>query len=242
MWEAEQIRLTVFASDTGTLGLASWSQLTGAAPTQLINRPAEKVLQESGAYKSFNLVISTGANRADLLLNPLVQPTSTPPPVFTVGPLKDGLTDLIELAKKWLNAQRDVQRLAVGSVVGETAPSASAAVDLITKKLTSFKRDNSPLSDFFLQVNRPRTSKVDGGIVINRLSKWQAVQLQMLPIATAGVPAAPATASAVFDRAQLEMDINTASRPSLLPGAKVIDLISEMADLSLEIADKGDIP
>jgi hypothetical protein len=92
------------------------------------------------------------------------------------------------------------------------------------------------LRDLLIQVNRPRPSKTDPSIEINRVSKWQAAQVQVLHVTQSG------GTSSSSNRAIVEVDVNTTPIKALISGASVAHLIEELGDLADEIITNGDVP
>jgi hypothetical protein len=147
------------------------------------------------------------------------------------------IKDILQLTHKWVSKPADLARLAFGLVVGVPVSSAGDAADLLISQIPSWKRGTGPIVDFFAQLNRPRPSRVQSGLDINRLCKWQTVQIQFLQVA-GGLPQ-PGMQSNL--RAQLDMDVNTALG-AVIPSAKVLDVITELTELAAEIVVDEDKP
>jgi hypothetical protein len=243
-WEAEAARLSLFT--LSPLVLASIDAVTGAPATQTINRPVDKTTFEVGTFGNYLVTIVTTPVRLDLFIGPNVQAAAQAPAHPVLGPANDTIRDLRTLSKKWITQPVDMQRLAVGLTMGHDATSTADALDLIWRQLPLLSKSVDPMQDFQIQINRPRASLVDSKVEINRIGKWQTIQGQMIQMAMAISGAQPAASvlspASAFDRARVDIDINTSPKTTVVPGRMVINFVDELMNLAEEMAFKGDVP
>lgn len=243
-WRVETIRASVFVENVEALHLPDWQAVVGAAPERIVNNPQANQVVESGLFTGHLLTIGTSQQmgRADFvwtspqraLLTPMAQPPS-------IGDFTTSLfARFVELAKKWASPDINIQRLALACTLWEPAITVDDALSIILSKVPSFRKsDNERITDFLIQLNRPRQSKVNSEISINRLAQWSAriVELISFP-AKSPIPQPP---TVHYPRAQLDLDINT-SLPGPILSRRVTDHLTELGELLIEIAEKGDTP
>jgi hypothetical protein len=144
---------------------------------------------------------------------------------------------------RWLAAAPAIQRIALGPVLFSPVADLQEGYRRLVPLLHTVNIDPDGTADLFYQINRPRVSRLGiPALRINRLSKWSViVSQQVLVRMSPGAPQLIETQPVVACR--VEMDINTA--PSFegdLPRDRLADIVDEMADLTLELAVRGDIP
>ena len=105
-------------------------------------------------------------------------------------------------------------------------------------KSASFNLDGG--QEFVYQINRPRPSEKIKGLLLNRLTRWNASSWQPVTLEIA------ANTQVVKGQAKygaaITTDINTdGERTAPLPSESAVELIDELRDLTVEIRDKGDV-
>jgi hypothetical protein len=244
VWRLETIRASVFANDVAALDLPNWQALMGVPPNRILNNPSINQTIESGLLAGNVLTIGIGRqiHRADLIWAPPQGPSSVP----MVEPLVLGeftttiFRQFVDLAKKWLSTSANVQRLGLACSLWESATTLEEALSIVLQKVPSFhKGENEQITDFSIQLNRPRQSSIGSPVSINRLARWSARIIEIVAI-----PAQPFMAQSSplqYPRAQLDLDINTAGQTDI-PGGRISDHLTELANLLTEISEKGDTP
>lgn len=240
-WEAEQLRITTFHPLNVEESVLSewWESITGEKPEQQSARPREGMLQMSGLLQENQLVVATQQGQVNALLLPPPQPLITRADGLpTLGLLPSALDALRSLAPPWLTLTQPITRLAFGAVLVNPVPDLLAGHRFISQYLP-FDLDESNISDFFYQINRPRKSK-DEQMDINRLTRWSVAQGGIISFAI-GLNEATRSYSDVQFVCRLELDINTQANRTT-PINDELPLFKEMIEYAEEIAQKGDIP
>lgn len=246
MWQVESLRATTFhVPGAHTLDPTDWWEtVTEDKPEQVVARPKEGLVQQSGVYEGRQLVLTRRQNRVDWNIQGVVEfPPEPMHGVPTLGPLSEALGSYKKVVERWLGTGPDVTRLAFGAVLSRTVPTLNSAYQELSRFLPSIELHGIDASDFLYQINRPRPSKSPGAIRINRLNKWSVIQEDTISIGL-GRGTRPRFASGHPRLAcRLELDINT-SAESINPISRTETqvLFRELIEIGSEIADQGDIP
>jgi hypothetical protein len=231
-WRAESVRFSYFfagetAEDLRRGGL--WRSITELEPESSTTRQAEGVIQEQGAYLGGQLTVAVGANRVDIILS--ATPVANDFPNFgNVKTVVDEFRRAVAAGAEQVEA--GANRLAYGLTATRRCRTREESYATLDELLSNVKVD-SATRDFFYQVNRPRPSRTDSAITLNRLSRW--VPLVMKQLRLDGDLTAISDVHAV----RIELDFNTASEtptPSRLDinVALVAELISDAETLLVE--------
>ena len=245
-WQVEILRATTFHV-RGSYTLEStnwWEAVIEDKPEQVVTRPREGIVQQSGAFEGRQLVFIGRPDRIDWNLLGVVGLPGEPMQGFpTLGPLSDALGSFRKVAEKWLIVSPELTRLAFGAVLSRRVADLASAYQELSRLLPKVELDSTDSPDFLYQINRPRTSKSPIGIRINRLSKWSVIQGGTISIGI-GPGVGPMLASGSPHLAcRLELDINTAADSfNPIPRNARQVLFMELVELGSEIADQGDIP
>ena len=236
-WLAESVRFTAFYTDDTDAKAPFYEELYDAKPDRVVERPNEGVRQELGIFGDHRLALSNRPGRTDLLLATPKSPDSIP--YAQIGPYEEALRAFKPIVMKWFRKSPPLKRLAVGLILILECPTKVEGYALLKKLLPVPEFDPKIETDIFWQVNRPRPSKVVHGLRINRLSKWQVVEVRILSVGIDGKsnPATPGT-----PLLQLELDINTdGERTAPFKKSALNPLLEELTKLSIEIASVGDV-
>lgn len=245
-WRFLRLRATMFPSDPMEHDRSSlWSRIFGREPDEEHRRPREGVLQQVGFFDNWTIELRVLPARVDLIAHSHVQTPDLDPelPVFPDRPFLPSLEEFKLLTSDWFSETPHVTRLAFGAVLIQLTDSAKTALSILDDYLPDVRIDNEGMHDFLYQVNRPRTSTIESGLRINRLSKWAVVTILTGGISIDlqqehAVPVQPANQTLGV---QLEVDINTAPRHDVdLPSHNLQSVFDELTDLGLEIAEGGD--
>jgi hypothetical protein len=201
-------------------------------------REVQVLRQESGAVPGepdTTLVMAIQPTRADIALTPVLRSPNSAPK--TLGNLKDALTKLQNYFLNWLGDWNSITRLAIGATILVPTKTEAESRDILFSKIQSFSAGGD-IVEFGLQINRPRLSKTIGQLRINRLTNWQTVQYYAMGITNQGQALASPFPSLA---AQCIIDVNTPQATLPLSPTLIKQLLSEMADMTIEIAAKGDV-
>jgi len=250
LWLLESIRATVFAPDIKAVGLLDWKALTGVpAPESQLNREVDGTV-EAGPYMGHLLTMGLagrpglGPGRADLVLAPQSRTVTVPLDPLrgriepaAIGPFVAAFEGFVVLANKWLQTVTNIRRLALACTLFERTNSPEEALDIILRNVPSFnKAGDNQIIDLLIQLNRPRRSRVNSSILINRFVRWSA---RTVEIVLSPVPIPPPTIRS--ERAQADIDISTPDRTDIT-GSQIHEYLEEFARLLVEIAEEGDAP
>lgn len=251
-WKVEQFRFTVFPNLSLQMGpeLGNWwNNLFDSEPDTIVNRPKNAEFKTVGLIKEYNAVVSIVAqpNRIDLHMSPIVSPDFNMEHLPCIGNLEDEVKQFRDLISKWITGDcPPAGRIAVGMVFHEAVAERRDGYVCLDEALHDVKIDIDGSSDFSYSINRPRMSQTGvDGLMINRLSKWQAVRAKQVAI---NYPSHEMHGQRInFSgkeqyACRVELDMNTdADYQGQLQKEDILQIFNELTDLGLEIAESGDI-
>ena len=243
LWKVESLRLTLFSSTNAPAIDSSqlWDRLVGAPAENKIERPRDAIFRLDGLVDMARVMLSVVPGRVDLVFTVDAKPELELDTVPTMGLLSEKLDPFLARAKKLIELNPAIARLAFGAILIHPVRERREGYVNLSRYLHDIKIDVDNSKDFSYQINRPRPSSALVGININRLSKWGVILAQSLSIQI-GAPNIPQLGPG-FHGMRLELDISTeAERTEALPGEKCQPLLDELVSMGLEISDKGDIP
>ena len=215
-------------------------------PEQVLSRPEEGVHVAQGSFggSEKQLQCTVRPERVDWVL------LSAPPPpnrptmaLINVGLLQGVLQPFEELGARWLEISSAITRLAFGAILVAEASDLRDANRKLAAFLPAVQLDPDNSSDFFYQINRRRTIGASPGTLVNRISKWSAIQGESVGVAVVGNTPPQVTRAATLFACRLELDVNTAGGfPDPLNGEGASALFHELVSLGKEMTEKGDIP
>lgn len=236
-WQAEQARLTVFATSEAQRSPEQWwEEIVHSEPDDVTLSPKKRSGSVQGAYGPGTLVLRTEPGRIDWLFGPgkaEVEESITTSELPSLGTALNALDTFSGVVEQWL-ALDDlpvVGRMAFGAALIHPETDRDAAYDRLPDYVPVQLPPRS--SDFLFQINRPqRSATAIEGLIVNRLSKWNVVQLRIMPTAVART----------FEtfNLRLELDINTAPTfPGPIPRERLFELYRELFAEGMQIATSG---
>lgn len=249
-WKVEQLRLSVFLTETPNVPSEVWLSLIGSpSTTENIERNGTvSIYQASGSFGDHSPTLRVEPNRIDWTIG--LAPGSMPAPFgVSVGDYTPTARSFVEFVKPFLAINTlPVVRMALGVVLSFPVASRQEGYNLLNSLLPSVDLDPNS-SDFFYRINRRRRA-ANFEVGINRLSEWLVLELLPLPFIfgqiqgvnpVAVMPSQVSVASTFA--ARLQLDINTIPETQLLANhEQQIALLEEMLRFSDEISASGDIP
>lgn len=242
-WHAGQVELVCFPSGIGAiLDHEWWKFVTGAEPTTT-RKGSERL--DDGPFRDIQLRLTTTPVRVAWTVAPRVDdPTDLVNRPPTIGPFIELLPWFCDAMRTWLRERSfPLNRLGLSATLAQFAPTVEDTYRLLGSYLPEIPVDPTS-KDFRYQINRPRRSRIVEGLLINRLTAWSAIVINMqVEMKAYPVPAASAHTQKREDRAcLLHLDINSAFEfPGQLPHGRLPDLLDELVELATEIASQGDI-
>jgi hypothetical protein len=235
-WLTESLRCSLFTADPLSRPDISFHQLSATSPEQISERPAQNVRQEIGTIQAYRVACISQPGRVDIVLS--MPPPKEPPSLINIGEFQDVVSALRTLLKEWWKSRPAVIRAALAPTLLRRFAEKLESRTQLRKLLPTVTFNPEHDQDILWQINRPRTSKTVEGLPVNRLAKWQVLEVRNIQIAQTGsVVMLPIPEYLIH----LELDINTASdnQTPFDPG-KLPPLVDELSALAQEIMDKGD--
>ncbi len=241
-WRAYQLRAT-FLSTPGALPLEPrgwWESVLGEPPERVeSNRKVGRHLEE-GPFLGGLLTVSVGANRIDWVLGAVTDAEKELEDIPALGSYPAVRDAFLERIFRWLPSAPACHRVAFGGQLFLPVSDREEGYRLLGAYLP-FAPNPEGSSDLRYQINRPRESRAQPGLRINRLHSWclASFRLHVVPAGeTLQLPNLPKRFSI-----SLEPDVSTdAEFHEPLPADRVHDLVAELAGLATELAAEGDRP
>jgi len=97
------------------------------------------------------------------------------------------------------------------------------------------------ISDFLYRINRPRVSRAIPALKVNRLATWTALAIHVYALA---IPMSMTVqGQEMYSVTRVELDINTSPESTVeIMKVDLPNILDELVELSLEVAEKGDVP
>jgi hypothetical protein len=243
-WQAGQFRLTLFATPEATPLHPEgwWEAVTGETPERIETRPKVGQHLEDGFFLEGQLTLSVAANRIDWVVEPVIDLDKKLEDMPAIGPFVPVRDAFMERILTWIPVAPSCFRLAFGGRLLLPLSSREEGYHLLAAYLP-FAPDPAHSSDLRYEINRHRPSRVQPGLILNRLQAWSVPRFQ-----TAMSPAGPRFAVTKVIGPErfaisLEPDVNTdADFVEALPRERTADLVKELVDLAGELASEGDCP
>jgi hypothetical protein len=242
-WSAETLRVSFFSNDVVKLSPDDWKKITGKdapeAEQKVIGRHTM-----SGPFLEGQLSLSATGLRLDCVLAAPPPPDPVPEAyVPIVGRWPEVCKEFLAATEEWVGGiGSPIIRIAVGAVLLAPQPGLEDAYKSLLGMVESVEGNPAKMRDLVFRVNWPVNSTSVDGLILNRLTTWTVVQMQyqvlVSPIANVLVDATPVS---YFVR--LEIDHNTdAHRTQPFDQNRLVPIYTELTNLALENAEKGELP
>lgn len=241
-WTAETLRLSLFFPNPVKVVEADWKTITGQDEPQTIqNVAARRTL--AGPFLDGVLQINGIGQRIDCVLLPK-SPTEAVEEGYIpqVGSLPAACAAFVDATKPWIESvQEPVLRIAVAGTALARCDNVQDAYTKLLKMLQSVKGDPERMRELVFRINWPTTSTKMQGLVLNRITTWSILQIQLQLMVRTGqstvLNETPATQVIRF-----EFDHNTdAGRTEPFDRATLVPIYEELVALALENAEKGEM-
>jgi hypothetical protein len=240
-WSAETLRVSLFSSDVVKLTPDDWKRITG----QDAPEAEQKVIgrhRMSGPFLGGHFSLSTSGSRFDCIL--AAPPPEDPVPesyVPAVGHWPQVCKQFLAATEGWVgDVSTPIVRMAVGIVLLSPQPGAEDAHKSLLGMVESVEGNPVKMRDLLFRVNWPLRSACVDGLTINRLTTWTVLQMRYQVTDGTGNVVLDAPVS-YFVR--MEIDHNTdAQRTQPFDQNRLVPLYTELANLALENAEKGELP
>ena len=244
-WQAEQLRLTVFAVPDATVPFSEWWEaVTEGEPDETTMNPKRRSGVIQGAFGPGKLILRLSPDRIDWVLAPPQPDMDEATELPTLGPVLEMAGHFSAIAEKWLI--RDdlpaIARVAFGAVL--IHPEADHRTGYLRLPDYVPVPVDPESSDFFYQITLPPVPSATGieGLRLNRLSKWSVVAMNLAALTFMG-EAVQAQSLLKSFALRLELDMNTVpSFPGPIPHERLVDLYRELVSTGQGIATNGVVP
>lgn len=232
-WQLEFARLFAYPVESPWPLAQRWWQALGGEPHDFKSVPKKQRRVDGGTFNGSILTLNLDNNRIVWEVGPIPQANSLP----TLGPFREKFNGVVELLTPWLtNSCPPIRRMAFGGKLLQKAETAQQAFRILAAHLP-WAHLEPIANDFILQINRRRDSRTIAGLGLNRVSTWSKMN-----VVFSVKPGEPFKWPDECYSA-LELDINTApEKIDILSRQSLPQLVRELADLAVEIAERGDIP
>lgn len=243
-WYAESLRLS-FLGMTGWKSREIFSEIAGTPPAQINAQPPLQLYQETGNISEAYLSVTQQTGRIDTVLAD--QPTRntydpTAPdykPLFSIGPLKDGIEMFDAISSKTTSLVSDATRVAYALTLIRQMASVREAMLFLSKYLPTVDFDPDVDLDLTFQINRQ--TRDNKGLLINRFARWDTIQVASLRMSIGGPPISPIPTAPPIFAARLYVDISTdINNTTPFTGTELSELVDEIRIYAIAIAEKGD--
>ena len=247
-WQAHQLRLTCFATPDA-LPLRPngwWEAITGAPPERIEDMPKLGRHLEEGPFLDGSLTLSIEMNRINWVLNsPIaIDPAEGVKGVPSAGSFPAVRDAFLEQVLRWVSLAPSCHRLAFGAGLFLPVTSREEGYRSLAAYLP-FAPDPETSFELKYQINRPRRSRVQPELKINRLQTWAVIFFRTSLTAEdeQGRISVPDFFLDEKWSIALDLDMNTdADFLNQLPMEQVAPLAWELAGLATELAIEGDHP
>jgi hypothetical protein len=241
-WKVESLRLTLFRTKPIETVIPLWQNFAGEKPEKVDFRPRDNVIVEEGTIVLGSLVHMSDPLRINWTLSPSEEQQKKTTSFPFLGPLSEVKGQFLNIMIDWLKSGTipDTNRLALGLVSMIVNENRESAYKKLSELLPYLKIDIENSTDFLYQINRPIKSTVENELLINRLSKWNAVRFMGIGFLLDDKPEVINT-SKDFVATRLELDINThQSNKRIFSKENSILLLRELSEIGDQISAEGD--
>ena len=244
MWEAQYLRMIAFPTEVRTpTDQEWWKEVTGAEPESSTRKLHNRV--DTGIYDGISLNLEIDPFRVKWTMSPHIDPENLPERFPTLGAVRTRRDWFVEVMRRWFEKAPPISRLAFAGSLLEFVETKEEGYERLNNYLPHTEVDPTT-SDFMYRVNRRRASCVGiEGLEVNRLCTWTCVTINIgvhpQAISPVGAPIQPLIDDT--NACALELDINTVpgSSGSELPKECLGEILCELVDFGMEVAEKGDI-
>jgi hypothetical protein len=233
-WLAESVRVSVFVEgNSQKIGLL---EVAGLAAEEVSERPAQGFRQESVGFQNGQLSLIQTPGRIDLVYGPKPNAFSAGEPLLHIGGFQTAINRLHPFGRQLCNKLAAIIRIAIAPIALRQVNSESDAASVIKQGEPALPIDPASDTDIVWQINRRRFSD-EIGIAVNNISKWQAANVQIVPMG--GPPlsgSSPLGPVIVFVRVELEVNtVLGSSSPRAFGESRQLSVYDEVYRLLLKV-------
>lgn len=247
-WSAQQLRATIFhgAGDVGDKIHEYWAKAFGSMPQQDETRNLEGVRVVGGQVSDMQWMANIRPDRVDIASQPVAAPLPGSSDVWykPERAYQQIARELIEPSHLLVDTVSGINRLAVGALFLAPSSGISDAYAKFSVVLPDLHLEGLDAPDFSFRVNRKRQSQGSPALSVNRVATWSIAQGQTVSFGPVGSGGASRLDSGIQFAASLQLDINTVRTATggRIPSDKAKNILSELMEMAVEIAELGDVP
>jgi len=241
-WTTETLRLSLFCSENVKLTIANWTTITGQDEPQTVQNVAPR-RSFVGPFHDGTLNISAVGPRVDCVLLPK-SPTEAIEEGYvpTIGSWPSACDAFVKATSEWLaRFEQPVHRIAFGGSLIAKCESITDAYRQLLSMLQSVKGDPNRMRELIYRVSWPLQSKAVDGLLLNRITSWATLQIQLQLMVQTGAKTTM-TETAATHVVRLEIDHSTdADRTNPFDRSQLVPIYRELVSLAAENAEKGEV-
>lgn len=240
-WEVETVRMTAFShSVSSEVKFATWEDLVGTPPENIIDKPRQGIRQEEGSYENGGLILKAELGRVDLIYAAKIGDEH----IFSsTGNFSEATSNLATLIERIFSGDcPPLKRIAFGAILNLSVADKKTGYEQLSPYLPSVQIDPDGSRDFLYRINRPKDSLFEiPNLTVNRLATWSVASLQSSQFVVRA-DSTDASRSPLIYACRLELDINTsADYDDVLPSEGLVSIIDELINQGKEIITHGDV-
>lgn len=237
-WATENVRVSLFSNTVLNLTDQDWRNITGQDEAET----RKAVLGGrvfSGHFDGHLLSVASTGNRADIVISSAPEAL---PGLPTIGSWETIRDRFVDFTSNWITTVKfPIVRIAFGAVLLCPLPERREAYLYLQQLLASVKIDPDHMRELIFRVNWPTKSEVIKGLLINRITQWNAIRL-LVKALQLNEPQSDLNILET-NAVRLEIDHSTdETRSEQIDAKKVIPLFEELVTLASENAAKGERP
>jgi len=241
-WQVESLRVVLFRAKPIETVIPLWETITGEKPEKVDSQPRANIIVENGTVVLGSLTHSSDPLRIGWILSSSQEQQQQTTSFPTLGSLFETKRQFIKMIVDWLSSEAvpETNRIALGSVSLVVNDNKASGYKQLSALLHHVTIDIENSTDFFYQINRPIQSTVEPDLLINRLSKWNAIRARGFGLIV-GEKSEVIQESRGHFASRLELDINThQSNRKIFSKEQLIPLLQELSNLGDQISIEGD--
>jgi len=241
-WQVESLRLALFRAKPIETVIPLWETLTGEKPEKVDSQPRANIIVENGTVVLGSLTHRSDPLRINWILSPSQEQQHKTASFPTLGSLFEIKGQFIKMMNDWLSSDAvpETNRIALGSVSLIVSDNKASAYKQLSAFLHHVTLDIENSTDFFYQINRPIQSTVEPELMINRLSKWNAVNFVGFGLLLGDKPELISDKRG-YVATRLELDVNTHQyNKRIFSKEKMTPILQELNKLVDQISTEGD--
>lgn len=245
-WGIEDLRLTLIHAG-GVIGTGAWEALTGEVPESQNAVPKQSTYLEHGPHADGVLSVVQRPQRHDIHFGIGAAGEPRTEDTLLAATVEDVTSTFLRLCMNWFpKIPFPVLRVAFGVIARMPTPDRESGYETLATYLPSVQLSTAS-QDFLYQINRRRSSRSAPGMMINRLSKWSAVQfLRHVGLVNPSAPFSLVPDGDPTYSCRAELDVNTVLQEggpiAVLSNDAIMSFVPELNTLAVELLQVGDVP